>query len=114
MKESIFFVIVFIILNGCAQYSALTGPTYMMAKSGSVLKTGFSYAVSSRIEETLGQPPIEYINSLVKKNYKMVSLLNQKESGTNCQKMQTSSLNKIFFETLDQISCLRNPFSILK
>ena len=114
MKKCIFFVVIFLILNGCAQYSALTGPTYTMAKSGSVLKTGFSYAVSSGIEETLGKSSGEYIQTLVRKNYKRNSLLNQKESVTDCQKMQTSSLNKIFFETLDQISCLRDPFSILK
>ena len=114
MKKSIFFVVFFLILNGCAQYSALTGPTYTMAKSGSVLKTGFSYAVSSGIEETLGKSPGEYIQTLVRKNYKIDSLLAQKENVRECQTIHTSSLNEIFFDTLDEIDCLRDPFSILR
>ena len=114
MKKSIFFVVIFLILNGCAQYSALTGPTYTMAKSGSVLKTGFSYAVSSGIEETLGKSPGEYIQTLVRKNYKIDSLFTQKANERECQTIHTSSLNEIFFETLDEIDCFRDPFSILR
>ena len=83
MKKGIFFVIVFIILNGCTQYSALTGPTYTMAKSGSILKAGSSYVASYGIEKTLGQSPSEYINSLVKKNHKIDSFLNQKKVKKN-------------------------------
>ena len=114
MKKSIILIITLVLLNACAEYSALVGPSYTMAKSGSIMQTGTAYATSYGIKKTTGQSPGEYIQTLVRKNYKRNSLLNQKESVTDCQKMQTSSLNKIFFETLDQISCLRDPFSILK
>ena len=123
MKESIFFVIVFIILNGCAQYSSLIGSSYTLAKSGSILQTGTVYATSYGIKKTTGLSPGEHIQTLVSKNYKIDSFLVQKESITDlvqkesiaeCQKTHTSSLNKVFFDTLDQINCLRNPFGIFK
>ena len=114
MKKSILFVGIFIILSGCSQYSSLVGPSYTMAKSGSILQTGTAYAASYGIKKTIGQSPGEYIQTLVRKNYKIDSFLSQKENVRECQTIHTSSLNEIFFDTLDEIDCLRDPFSILK
>ena len=114
MKKSIFFVGIFIILNGCSQYSSLVGPSYTMAKSGSILQTGTAYATSYGIEKTTGQSPGEYIQTLVRKNNKIDSFLAQKENVRECQTIHTSSLNEIFFDTLDEIDCFKDPFSILK
>ena len=114
MKKNIFFVTIFIILNGCAQYSSIVGPTYTLAKSGSIVSTGVSVATAYGFKKTTGQSPGEYVNSLVKKNYKINSFMNQKENIRECQTLHTSTLNEIFFETLDEIDCFRDPFSILK
>ena len=114
MKKSIFFVGIFIILNGCSQYSSLVGPSYTMAKSGSILQTGTAYATSYGVKKTTGQSLGEHVNSLVRKNYKIDSFLAQKENVRECQTIHTSSLNEIFFDTLDEIDCLRDPFSILR
>ena len=70
MKKSIFFVVIFLILNGCAEYTALVGPSLTMAKSGSVVQTGTAYATSYGIKKATGQSPGEYIQTLVRKNYK--------------------------------------------
>ena len=114
MKKNIFFVTIFIILNGCAQYSSVVGPTYTLAKSGSIVSTGASAATAYGFKKTTGQSPGEYVNSLVRKNYKINSFMNQKENIQECQTLHTSTLNEIFFETLDEIDCFRDPFSILK
>ena len=114
MKKNIFFVTIFIILNGCAQYSSVVGPTYTLAKSGSIVSAGASAATAYGFKKTTGQSPGEYVNSLVRKNYKINSFMNQKENIKECQTLHTSTLNEIFFETLDKIDCFRDPFSILK
>ena len=114
MKKNIFFVTIFIILNGCAPYSSVVGPTYTLAKSGSIVSTGASAATAYGFKKTTGQSPGEYVNSLVRKNYKINSFMNQKENIRECQTLHTSTLNEIFFETLDEIDCFRDPFSILK
>ena len=114
MKKSIFFVGIFIILSGCSQYSSLVGPSYTMAKSGSILQTGTAYATSYGVKKATGQSLGEHVNSLVRKNYKINSFMNQKENIKECQTLHTSTLNEIFFETLDEIDCFRYPFSILK
>ena len=113
MKKSILLIITLVFLNACAEYTALVGPSVTMAKSGSVVQTGSAYAASYGIKKTLGQSPGEYIQTLVTKNYKINSLLIQKEIVRECQTIHTSSLNKIFFDTLD-VDCLRDPFSILR
>ena len=114
MKKNIFFVTIFIILNGCAQYSSVVGPTYTLAKSGNIVSAGASAATAYGFKKTTGQSPGEYVNSLVRKNYKINSFMNQKENIKECQTLHTSTLNEIFFETLDEIDCFRDPFSILK
>ena len=114
MKKSIFFVTIFIILNGCTHYSSFVGPTYTMAKSGSILQTGTAYATSYGIKKITGQSPGEHAESFVRKNYKIDSLFAQKANERECQTIHTSSLNEIFFDTLDEIDCFQDPFSILK
>ena len=114
MKKSIFFVVIFLILNGCAQYSSLIGPSYTLAKSGSILQTGTAYATSYGVKKTTGQSLGEHVNSLVRKNYKIDSLFVQKENVRECQTIHSSPLSKIFFDTLDEIDCFQDPFSILK
>ena len=114
MKKSILLIITLVFLNACAEYTALVGPSLTMAKSGSVVQTGTAYATSYGIKKATGQSPGEYIQTLVRKNYKIDSFLNQKENVRECQTIHTSTLNEIFFDTLDEIDCLRDPFSILR
>ena len=78
--------------------------TYTMAKTGSIVQAGTSVASSYGIKQALGQSPSEYITSLTKKETKV----------RECRTFHSSSLSEIFFETLDEIDCLRDPFSILK
>ena len=113
MKKSILLIITLSFLNACAEYTALVGPSLTMAKSGSVVQTGSAYAASYGIKKTLGQSPGEYATSLIRKNNSIDSFMVQKENVRECQTIHTSSLNEIFFDTLD-VDCLRDPFSILR
>ena len=101
MKKSILLIITLVFLNACAEYTSLVGPSLTMAKSGSVVQTGTTFATSYGIKKTLSQSPIN-------------SLFAQTENVRECQTIHSSSLNEIFFDTLDGIDCLRDPFSILK
>ena len=114
MKKSILLIITLAFLNACAEYSAFVGPSITMAKSGSVLQAGTTLATSYVVRKKTGISPEGYINSLARKNYKINSFLNQKENVRECQTIHTSILNEIFFETLDEIDCYKDPFSILK
>ena len=110
MKKNIFFIIIFIVLNGCAQYSSIVGPAYTMAKTGSPILAGVSAATSYGIKKTTGHTPGEHISSLVKND----SSLTEEEKYKECQTIHSSSINEVFFETLDEIDCFQDPFSILK
>ena len=130
MKKSILLIITLAFLNACAEYSAFVGPSLTMAKSGSVLQSGTSLATSYGIKKAIGQSPGEYVLSLAKKNHKPDTLLDQNNNITlaqnnnitlaqndnirECETTHSSSLTEIFFDTLDEIDCLRDPFSTLK
>jgi len=113
MKKIFFLISMLAILSGCAQSTSFLGPTYTMAKSGSILQAGNSFAASYGIKKLTGSTPGEHAMSFVKK-YETDEPLLMTEKERECQTFHSSSLNEIFFETLDGIDCLRDPFSILK
>jgi hypothetical protein len=100
MKKNIFYIIVFIVLSGCTQYSSAVGPVYTLAKTGNPILAVASAATSYA----------EHITTLVKNN----STLMDGEKQKKCQIIHSSSLNQIFFETLDEIDCFQDSFSKLK
>jgi len=122
MKKSILLIITLAFLNACAEYSAFVGPSITMAKSGSVLQSGTSLATSYGIKKAIGQSPGEYVLSLAKKNHKLDTRLNennniilaQNDNIRECETIHSSPLTEIFFDTLDEIDCLRDPFSNIK
>ena len=122
MKKSIILIITLAFLNACAEYSALVGPSFTMAKSGSVLQSSTSFATSYGIKKAIGQSPSEYVLSLAKKNHKLDTRLNennniilaQNDNIRECETIHSSPLTEIFFDTLDEIDCLRDPFSNIK
>ena len=73
---------------------------------------GNSFAASYGIKKLTGLTPGEHAMSFAK-NYKIDPLL-MTDKERECQTFHSSSLSEIFFETLDGIDCLRDPFSILK
>ena len=112
MKKIFFLISMLAILNGCAQTTSFVGPTYTMAKSGSIVQAGSSFAASYGIKTLTGTTPGEYAMSFAK-NHKINSF-RMTEEERECQTFHSSGLSEIFFETLDGIDCLRDPFSILK
>ena len=114
MKKSILLIVSLAFLNACAEYTALVGPSITMAKSGSVLQSGTSFATSYAVKQAIGQSPGEYMLSVAKKNNNINTYLVKQNNTRVCETFHSSSLTEIFFDTLDEIDCLRDPFSILK
>ena len=112
MKKIFLLVSMLAILNGCAQSTSLLGPTYTMAKSGSIIQASSSFVASYGFKQLTGTTPGEYAMSFARSYSDGPLLLTEKERA--CQTFHSSILSEIFFETLDGIDCLRDPFSILK
>ena len=112
MKKIFFLISMLTILNGCAQSTSLLGPSYTMAKSGSIIQASSSFAASYGFKQATGTTPGDFAMSFAKRYNDAPLLLTEKER--ECQTFHSSSLSEIFFETLDGIDCIRDPFSILK
>ena len=112
MKKIFLLISILAILNGCAQSTSFMGPTYTMAKSGSIIQASNSFAASHGFKHLTGSTPGEYAMSFAKRYSEEPILLTEKQR--ECQTFHSSSLSEIFFETLDGIDCIRDPFSILK
>ena len=83
----------FIFLTGCIQGVAMLGPVISVATTGGVQKAIISQGINHGIKRSSGKSIAEHA----------FSSLNEKVK--NCEKMHSASLNKIFFETLDEIDC---------
>ena len=102
MRKTLVTLLFILFLNGCAQTTSMMGPTYTMVKTGSIFQTGSSVATSYGVKQVLGQSPSEYVISIAS---------NDKHEVNECQSF---TLSDIFFDTLDNLDCLRNPFSVLR
>ena len=92
-----------VILNGCVQSTSFVGPSYTLAKSGSVIQAGNSVAMSYGFKKAFNQVDTDsMITSLVDGDIR------------ECQTIHSSDLSEIFFDTLDGMDCYRDPFSIYK
>ena len=100
MKKILKLSSLLILLSGCAEYSALVGPTYTMAKSGNVVET------SSVLLRTLS------INKTVSSSDEIISTLSGELK--ECKNIHSSNLHEVFFDTMDQSNCYKDPFSIYR
>tara|TARA_B100001123_G_C14775257_1_gene814328 strand:- start:255 stop:557 length:303 start_codon:yes stop_codon:yes gene_type:complete len=94
MKKIIFSIFVCTFLNSCAEYTTLVGPSYTMANTGSVIKAGSSFAAGYTVRK------------ITEDSYGDV--FTNKSSIRTCKIEHSSHLSKIFFETIDEIDCVRN------
>ena len=132
MKRIIFIVIAIVFLNGCAQYSSMIGPVYTVYTTGNVVQAGTSLAASYGIKKATGKTPSQHVLTFAKntkvinemeKNSKKITI--PKENTEQiilakkvnnevrlCETTHSDPINEIFFVTLDEIDCLRDPFTI--
>jgi len=96
MKKILLTLLLLPVLNNCTQYSAMVGPSFTLAKTGSVLQTTTS--LSSSLAMTT-----------IKTNF-----ANELKNENICPTVHTSELNKIFFETLEHLDCFYDPMSIYR
>ena len=96
MKKILLMLLLIPLLNNCTQYSAMVGPSFTLAKTGSVLQTTTS--LSSSLAMTT-----------IKTNF-----ANELKNENICPTVHTSELNKIFFETLEHLDCFYDPMSIYR
>ena len=100
MLKKIFLIIIFLTLNGCAEYSSLFGPTYTIAKSGSAAKAGTSFAATYGFEKGFCAKPGE--------------VLSESSKVRECEITHSSDLNQIFFHTMDELDCVIDKSTVLR
>ena len=102
MNRILILLLGIVILNGCAHSTSFVGPTYTLAKSGSVMQAGNSVAMSYGFKKLKQIDTNTMITSLVDSDIR------------ECQTIHSSDLSEIFFDTLEGIDCYRDPFSVFK
>ena len=96
MKKFLLALLLLPILNNCSQYSAMIGPSYTLAETGNFLQATTSLSSSLAVNN-------------VKSN-----LVYEVKSENLCQTVHTSELNNIFFETVEEMDCVKDPMSIYR
>ena len=64
IKKSILGLIFIILLNGCAQSTALLGPAYTLAKSGNIYQAGLTYGSNEAVVKFTGKSAGENIQEI--------------------------------------------------
>ncbi len=96
MKRIFLLLFLLPLLSNCTQYSAMVSPALTLAHTGSFAQATTSLSSSLAINE-------------VKKEY-----ANNLEAERICPTIHSAEINKIFFETVEEIGCYYDPLSILR
>jgi hypothetical protein len=96
MKKILLTLLLLPVLNNCTQYSAMIGPSYTLLETGNILQASTSLSGSLAM-------------NAAKKNF-----INEMEKVNICQTVHTSSLNEVFFETVEHMDCFYDPMSIYR
>ena len=64
LKKIIAGLFLLFFLNGCVQNTALLGPAYTMASTGSISQAGLMYGSNQAVKKVTGKSPTENIKSL--------------------------------------------------
>ena len=65
MRKLYLFFFSLILLNACAQSTALIGPAITVSNTGNVVQAGFSYGSNMAVKHTTGKTPGEHAASYV-------------------------------------------------
>ena len=96
MKRIFLLLFLIPVLSNCTQYSAMISPALTLAHTGSLAQASTSLSSSLAINE-------------VKKEY-----TNNLQAERICPTIHSAEINKIFFETIEEMDCYYDPLSILR
>ena len=65
--KNIIIILLLLLLNGCAQSTALLGPAYTLGTTGNAFQASVSYGTSYVIKKATGKTPSENIDKVLKK-----------------------------------------------
>jgi len=66
----LFFLLFIIILNGCAQSTALLGPSVTLATTGNAFQAGIQYGANTAIKNETGKDALTYVKDAVEQDQK--------------------------------------------
>ena len=101
MRNLIFCISTILILNGCAQYSSLVGPSYTLVDTGSVMHAAINYSSGKYIENETGKSTYQHVSSAIEKKHKNMRF--DKEFAQLVKKKFNEKKEKKFYQDLNQL-----------
>ena len=68
IKKYILFSILTVLLNSCAQSTAMVGPAYTFVSTGNIFQTGFTFGANKMVEKETGLSTSEIISNKLNKD----------------------------------------------
>jgi hypothetical protein len=95
MKKFLLISASFIFLTGCAQNVALLGPTYSIVKTGGIQQALVGQTISYGVKHQTGKN----VSTHVADTFDGQAMVQE------CKLSHSNSLDKVFFNSLQQIDC---------
>ena len=96
MKKFLLILLFIPLLSNCTQYTAMVGPSFTFAQTGSFIQASTSLSSSLMMNK-------------VKDDF-----ANELEAERICPTHHSAELNQIFFETIEHMDCYFDPMSIYR
>tara|TARA_Y100000590_G_C15569978_1_gene958184 strand:- start:738 stop:1079 length:342 start_codon:yes stop_codon:yes gene_type:complete len=110
MKKILLLLFAIILLNNCAQSTALLGPAITIGNTGNILQAGYSYGSNLAIKEVTGKTPGEHVTTYVSEKKKEKKMKEQLKD--YLQSHIDTMRSKIYLKS--HIEKTRNKLSLTK
>ena len=100
MLRIVFLLTIIIFAHGCSSQTSLIGSGITIASGGSISQTSLTAGANFFLKKTTGKNSIEHIAD--KTIYAELR---------KCEINHSAEINKIFFDTLDQIDCEKDELN---
>ena len=67
IKKILNYILVGIILSGCAQSTAMIGPAITLASSGNISQAGLTFVTNKAVEKETGMDTVSYVSNKIEK-----------------------------------------------
>jgi len=68
IKKILTYIVVGVILSGCAQTTAMIGPAITLASSGNMSQAGLTFFTNKAVEKETGMDTVSFVSSKIEEN----------------------------------------------
>ena len=74
INKTFIYIVIGLVLSGCAQSTAMLGPAITLASTGNITQAGLTYVTNNAVKEETGMDTVTYVSNKIEKQNSKIKL----------------------------------------